>query len=38
MLALPLAAAAVLLCLGSTGLPVRSLLRTRPVALGAARQ
>ncbi|WP_037900143.1 ABC transporter permease [Streptomyces sp. NRRL S-350] len=38
LLALPLAAGAVLLCLGATGLPVRSLLRTRPVALGAARQ
>ncbi|SOB81169.1 FtsX-like permease family protein [Streptomyces sp. 1331.2] len=37
-LALPLAAGAVLLCVGSTGLPVRALLRTRPVALGAARQ
>ncbi|MFF7992129.1 FtsX-like permease family protein [Kitasatospora xanthocidica] len=38
MLALPLAAGAVLLCLGATGLPVRALLRTRPVELGAARQ
>ncbi|MFD0402702.1 FtsX-like permease family protein [Kitasatospora sp. NPDC127121] len=37
-LALPLAAGAVLLCLGATGLPARALLRTRPVALGAARQ
>ncbi|MFJ7273845.1 FtsX-like permease family protein [Kitasatospora sp. NPDC098663] len=38
VLALPLAAGAVLLCLGATGLPARALLRTRPVALGAARQ
>ncbi|MEV7770936.1 FtsX-like permease family protein [Kitasatospora sp. NPDC086791] len=38
MLALPLVAGAVLLCLGATGLPVRALLRTRPVALAAARQ
>ncbi|MBO1416607.1 FtsX-like permease family protein [Streptomyces sp. FH025] len=37
-LALPLAAGAVLLCLGATGLPARLLLRTRPVAAGAARQ
>ncbi|MFI2606539.1 FtsX-like permease family protein [Kitasatospora sp. NPDC018619] len=37
-LALPLAAGAVLLCLGATGVPVRALLRTRPAALGAARQ
>ncbi|MFJ2862464.1 FtsX-like permease family protein [Kitasatospora sp. NPDC087314] len=37
-LALPLAAGAVLLCLGATGLPARALLRTRPVELGAARQ
>ncbi|MFG2916161.1 FtsX-like permease family protein [Kitasatospora sp. NPDC048298] len=38
MLALPLAAGAVLLCLAATGAPVRALLRTRPAALGAARQ
>nr|BFD94271.1 ABC transporter permease [Kitasatospora sp. Xyl93] len=38
MLALPLAAGAVLLCLAATGMPVRALLRTRPVVLGAARQ
>ncbi|MEU8920091.1 FtsX-like permease family protein [Kitasatospora sp. NPDC048545] len=38
MLGLPLAAGAVLLCLGATGLPVRALLRTRPVELAAARQ
>ncbi|MFJ7905986.1 FtsX-like permease family protein [Kitasatospora sp. NPDC096204] len=38
MLALPLAAGAVLLCLAATGVPVRALLRTRPAALGAARQ
>ncbi|MFE7528152.1 FtsX-like permease family protein [Kitasatospora sp. NPDC057542] len=38
MLAVPLAAGAVLLCLGATGLPARALLRTRPAALGAARQ
>ncbi|MDH6710998.1 putative ABC transport system permease protein [Kitasatospora sp. MAA19] len=38
VLALPLAAGAVLLCLGATGLPARALLRTRPVELGAARQ
>ncbi|MBV2156511.1 FtsX-like permease family protein [Kitasatospora sp. SUK 42] len=37
-LAVPLAAGAVLLCLGATGLPARLLLRTRPVAAGAARQ
>ncbi|MFJ6619220.1 FtsX-like permease family protein [Kitasatospora sp. NPDC091335] len=37
-LVLPLAAGAVLLCLGATGLPARALLRTRPAALGAARQ
>ncbi|MFJ9445294.1 FtsX-like permease family protein [Kitasatospora sp. NPDC101235] len=38
MLAVPLAAGAVLLCLGATGLPARALLRTRPAALGTARQ
>ncbi|MFF2613170.1 FtsX-like permease family protein [Kitasatospora sp. NPDC058046] len=38
MLALPLAAGAVLLCLAATGVPVRALLRTRPAGLGAARQ
>ncbi|MFF2541706.1 FtsX-like permease family protein [Kitasatospora sp. NPDC058063] len=38
MLALPLAAGAVLLCLAATGMPVRALLRTRPAALGAVRQ
>ncbi|MFJ4185466.1 ABC transporter permease [Kitasatospora sp. NPDC089509] len=37
-LVLPLAGAAVLLCLGAMGLPTRALLRTRPVAAGAARQ
>ncbi|KUN18604.1 ABC transporter permease [Streptomyces corchorusii] len=38
MLVLPLAVGTVLLCLGSTGLPVRALLRTRPATLGTARQ
>ncbi|MGW3075318.1 FtsX-like permease family protein [Kitasatospora sp. NPDC001132] len=38
MLALPLAAGAVLLCLAATGVPVRALLRTRPATLGTARQ
>ncbi|MEV0534434.1 FtsX-like permease family protein [Kitasatospora sp. NPDC050463] len=37
-LALPLAAGAVLLCLGSTGLPARLLLRAHPVAAGGGRQ
>ncbi|MER8182348.1 FtsX-like permease family protein [Kitasatospora sp. NPDC094015] len=37
-LALPLAAGAVLLCLASTGLPARALLRLRPVAGGGGRQ
>ncbi|MFJ2776889.1 MULTISPECIES: FtsX-like permease family protein [unclassified Kitasatospora] len=37
-IALPLAVGAVLLCLGSTGLPVRALLRTRPVEAGGGRQ
>ncbi|MFB7615952.1 FtsX-like permease family protein [Kitasatospora sp. NPDC056181] len=36
--ALPLAAGAVLLCLGATGLPARALLRTRPVAAGGGKQ
>ncbi|WP_406205975.1 ABC transporter permease [Kitasatospora sp. NBC_01560] len=37
-IALPLAAGAVLLCLGSTGLPARALLRSRPVAAGGGKQ
>ncbi|MEU1282638.1 FtsX-like permease family protein [Kitasatospora sp. NPDC005856] len=37
-LALPLVGGVVLLCLAATGVPVRALLRTRPAALGAARQ
>ncbi|MFI6843696.1 ABC transporter permease [Kitasatospora sp. NBC_00085] len=36
--ALPLAAGAVLLCLGATGLPARALLRSRPVAAGGGKQ
>ncbi|MFG2847220.1 FtsX-like permease family protein [Kitasatospora sp. NPDC048296] len=37
-LVVPLAAGAVLLCLGATGLPAWALLRTRPTTAGAARQ
>ncbi|MFD0274413.1 ABC transporter permease [Kitasatospora sp. NPDC127111] len=36
--ALPLAAGAVLLCLGATGLPARALLRSHPVAAGGGKQ
>ncbi|MET8544947.1 FtsX-like permease family protein [Kitasatospora sp. NPDC004799] len=38
MLALPLVAGAVLLCLLATGVPARALLRTRPAALGAVQR
>ncbi|MFJ9844963.1 ABC transporter permease [Kitasatospora sp. NPDC101155] len=37
-LVVPLAAGAVLLCLGAAGLPAWALLRTRPTTAGAARQ